>query len=144
MPRVRRRAHRQRAAWTDQHRMHLQRGYSFFAGEGFARNPDIEQVRAAWNDLRDEIMAAWIEQRPGTRPWGWWAFDGPGRRERIDGSVHPFDKPNFQGERRLSFGKPATMRTVDDFEAVYESEVDYLRRHDLLEPSEAEALAAEV
>ena len=81
MPRVRRRPRRRRNRWDDQHVMYLERGYSFFAGEGFRRNPDPELIKSAWADLGSDIMARWIVEHPGTRPWAWWQFDAPEPRK---------------------------------------------------------------
>ena len=30
-----------------------------------------------WRDGRDSLLAAWLVERPGTRPWAWWEFDAP-------------------------------------------------------------------
>jgi hypothetical protein len=30
-----------------------------------------------WAAVRDELLAAWIAERPGTRPWAWWLHDAP-------------------------------------------------------------------
>jgi hypothetical protein len=35
------------------------------------------ELRQIWLELRDEILDAWIAERPGTRPYGWWEFDAP-------------------------------------------------------------------
>lgn len=34
-------------------------------------------LRAAWDSARDEVLAEWIRDHPGTRPWAWWRFDAP-------------------------------------------------------------------
>ena len=33
-----------------------------------------DELRAAWNEVRDEILAAWIAIAPGTRPSHWWLW----------------------------------------------------------------------
>ena len=43
-------------------------------GRGFGPDPDVDEMRAAWKQCRDELLAA---ARPGLRPWGWWEFDSP-------------------------------------------------------------------
>ena len=35
------------------------------------------EIRAAWVEARDTLLAAWIPQHPGTRPAAWWAYDAP-------------------------------------------------------------------
>jgi hypothetical protein len=52
---------------------------------------DDEAIRAAWNELRPTLLPKWISDRPGTRPYAWWRFEAPERRQRIDGKPHPFD-----------------------------------------------------
>ena len=54
---------------------------------------DEDAIKAAWESLRATIMRDWIRRKPGTRCWGWWRFDSPEKRRRIDGKVHPFDDP---------------------------------------------------
>lgn len=34
-------------------------------------------AREMWNEKRDALMASWVQERPGTRPWAWWTFDAP-------------------------------------------------------------------
>lgn len=34
-------------------------------------------LRADWLVARDVLLAGWIHEHPGTRPWGWWRFDAP-------------------------------------------------------------------
>lgn len=38
------------------------------------------QLREAWEYAREELLAEWIRESPGTRPPGWWLFDAPERR----------------------------------------------------------------
>ena len=38
---------------------------------------DDAEFLAAWNELRDEILAEWIVTAPGTRPSFWWKSDAP-------------------------------------------------------------------
>ncbi len=34
-----------------------------------------DELRAAWEELRDELIEEHIREFPGTRPWAWWAYD---------------------------------------------------------------------
>lgn len=34
-------------------------------------------IREAWAAVRDRVLADWIADDPGTRPWAWWLFDAP-------------------------------------------------------------------
>ena len=35
------------------------------------------EFEAAWNEVRDEILADWIVDAPGSRPSFWWKLDAP-------------------------------------------------------------------
>ena len=80
MPRVKRRAHRRRAAYGFGHVFQL------FCGHDFARPPgfgdDTGAMRAAWPTLRADVFA-YLEKRRAAgrtdqlRPWGWWQFESP-------------------------------------------------------------------
>lgn len=150
MPRPRRRARGRRLnGYTLHHLMQLESGHVHFVGRGFATADD---ARAGWEDLRDDLLARWLAMYPGTRPSAWWTFDAMERRRRIDGKPHPFDnadrlkRPAFAvgtaDPWALHFGKPRIMATRDEFDAVYESEHDYLVRLDLLTADEAALIAS--
>ena len=38
-------------------------------------------IEAIWREAQAELLEAWINARPGTRPHGWWQFDAPRWRE---------------------------------------------------------------
>jgi hypothetical protein len=42
-----------------------------------SQGPSRAEQRAVWLGVRDELLAEWIAQRPGTRPHGWWIHDAP-------------------------------------------------------------------
>ena len=163
MPRVRRQP-KARRDWTEHHREQLRSGHDFL-GEAFGKDrPDFAAMKQAWDELRDEILPAWIAEHPGTRPYAWWVFDAPEpRRNRTDGQ-HPFDNParlafiervarapeahaDYKANAcRLSFGVPSVLAEgegFNDFECEYESEAEYLARFGLLSYDECEALDAE-
>src|SRR3972149_4365387 len=48
----------------------------------FWEPPDRERD---WEAIREEILADWIQERPGTRPHMWWAVDAPAPRLRVGG-----------------------------------------------------------
>lgn len=153
MPRIRRRRRRRRTdGLTKAERSQLLYGSWWFQKEPIPH----EERRALWEERRDELMGEWIQEEPGTRPWAWWEFDAPERRRRIDGKPHPFDNPTREAEIReraaenpepvhdatcLWYGCPRFMivlpgRDMDDFEAVYESQREYLDRLGLLTADE--------
>jgi hypothetical protein len=97
----------------------------------------------AWQDLKKEIMAEWLKDQPGTRPWAWWRFDLPAgtRRERINGR-HPHDDRENGLPHNLWYGLPAFQRPCD-LQALYESEASFLRRLSLLTTAELKFLKGE-
>ena len=36
-------------------------------------------IRIAWDIAKSEIMAEWIREKPGSRPWAFWKFADPQR-----------------------------------------------------------------
>jgi hypothetical protein len=126
---------------------------------------DDEAIRAAWAALQSTIMPAWIQRRPGTRPWAWWKFEAPERRRTVGGRIHPFDDPrrklavaksdrkNFwrvayalhRGMPRM-FLMPFDEDCQRDFmhnilagrdSEIFEPEWSYLQRHNLLLPGDS-------
>lgn len=104
---------------------HLLYGHDFF-GLGY-RNDD--ELLAAWDGNREEYLAAWVDARPGTRPWAWWRFEAPEPRRIVSG------RARVAGE---FFGLP-DMATPGEMVAVYESEAAYLERLGLLTESAQDA-----
>ncbi len=47
------------------------------------------ELRAAWDRVRDEILAEWIEEWAGSRPRHWWRFEAPELRRRLGGTGTP-------------------------------------------------------
>ena len=138
------------AELSDGRREHLLNGFSFF-GEGYPESDPaaMKRMRADWQRHRDELLPEWIALHPGSRPWAWWAFDAPARRETSDGSDHPFDRlerrelcekwhsehPEMRHPERfveLFFGVPAICVEA----ARFESQRAYLARHNLLTEEE--------
>ena len=159
MPRVNRKAKRRSAGYTEDHVHHLLHGTYLCPGHAFATNPrshsgdytDFDAMRIGWNILRAELLPRWIAEHPGHRPYAWWVFDAPERRQRTDNVVHPFDDrvrrqhvedaalrhPEFrQTAYKLFYGKPGCLCVRDDFDAEYESETAYLHRLNLLTDAE--------
>lgn len=100
--------------------------------EGFERT-DAE-LREVWHEHRGSLLTAWLREKPGTRPAGWWMFDAPREpRRRVGGVGTPLkDAP-------LHFGIPSQFE--DDYHFTnpprYEAECDYLQRHNLLMAEES-------
>jgi hypothetical protein len=45
--------------------------------DAFIKIGSAEALERDWLAVRDELLATWIADRPGTRPHGWWFFDAP-------------------------------------------------------------------
>jgi hypothetical protein len=156
MPRVLRKTKRRSAGYNEWHVEHLKTGIEFL-DFGFGRNEEFREAEAreAWEIMREKLLADWIREAPGCRPWGWWQWDAPqpARRERIDGGVHPHDNkarslhvarvdnPNFwKVAYRLTFGLPSCY--IPPFDngiktEWFEPEWSFLQRHNLLRPDDS-------
>jgi hypothetical protein len=150
MPPKRRQPRRRGEGLTEYHREFLRSGQLWDHFRlGHINDPLLteDEWREAWEELRDDILPAWIEARPGTRPFAWWRFDAPERRRCTNG-VHPFDDP-LQREKldalvrkhpcgcgalayELNFGVPR----LTTWTAAYETEGEYLLRLGLLTDAE--------
>ena len=158
MPRVKRKAHRRRCEWTDLHRLQLLHGHDFL-GDAFGNDEafDADCARDAWNDLGDEVLAEHIREHPGTRPWGWWAFEspesirrtgtmrfksgiGPKNPRRFDPASREFvSDADFPHSERIPYWREryqasdaGALERFDEAHAIYESEHEYLERLGLL------------
>ena len=149
MPRLPRRSKRRWSGYNQWHREHLETGFCIPGTFGF---DDADSLAWGWLDLRADIMRRWVADQPGTRPWGWWKFDAPELRQRIDGGVHPFDDPAWHSLvadqeakyphglnlRELRFGilniHPQQVPGLAN--AKYESQQAYLSRLNLMTPEE--------
>lgn len=88
--------------------------------------PD-EVIRQAWQERRDEILAAFAAEHPGERPWAFWEFSAPEPRRIREVPIRW--KDTITGEWRMHISQEA------------EPERDYLERHGLLTEGECLAFA---
>jgi hypothetical protein len=165
MSRLVRRRRNDRCEYTEEHVSALLSGFDFFyaftddvprfvpsrdreAEGGDEEAPvALERKREAWERLGDELLEAWIEKHPFSRPWAWWRFAATEMRRCTSGE-HPYDLYERMGEkfnRRYSFGRPAFSLRHDryGYDSKFESERDYLIRLDLLTDHERQLLADE-
>jgi hypothetical protein len=95
------------------------------------------RAREIWEFWREDILTAWAQVLPGSRPCAWWEFSMPEgtRREAVIG-VHYY---NYHpgGCERYSYGLP-TCHDAREPAVQYESEFDYLERLGLLFDCEAD------
>jgi hypothetical protein len=61
-------------------------------------------TKQLWDAARDMILEAWIRERPGSRPWGWWEHDSPRRDTGTGAWFEPLPIPR---ERLGGIGTPA-------------------------------------
>lgn len=150
MPPRSRRISRQHRGWTEHHIYQLGHGFDYW-GTAFGDNIDVgtnprkeldlEAAREGWEELGEDVLANWIAEKPGTRPWGWWLFDAPQRLRVVSGVEHPqsgFASWQPDRPRHFWFGRPSPKHAKCT--AKYETETEYLTRLNLLTQSERLAL----
>ena len=100
--------------------------------------PSEAELQRLWNLHRKRVLAAYILEHPGRRPWAWWMWDAPQDQRRRIGGLGTGLSERPDGEHPLSFGRPNAYD--DDYSNEdpprYESERDYLARHGLLTKAE--------
>ena len=129
----------------------------FLTGIDFAFFWDEPEREIDWQAAREEILADFIAEHPGRRPFFWWIADAPGPRLRVGGKgdlVPAYDHPDnwkFGIFRKGCFMDEELLRNIDThgrvFQVynpaappVFESEAAYLRRHKLFLPGEEKRL----
>jgi hypothetical protein len=100
----------------------------------------IGRLEALWCEHRDRLLAAWVRERSGSRPWAWWRFNAPEPRRLLSGRGVLLEQ-RWRGLRvPLHRGLP-TFDSIDETDPPkFESEAAYLERLGLLEPDERERL----
>jgi hypothetical protein len=117
-----------------------------------------DKLRDLWKGVREDVLARWAVDHPGTRPQLWWELEAPRQalgtwpgcffdgklqepRKRVGGTGKaPWDA-GLNVVPWFHCGLPAYWDSFDaDDPPVHESAAAYLRRHGLLEPSEKRRL----
>lgn len=143
-----------------------------FLDWGYFGNGDRPVVRAAWDELKPALLAEWLKEHLGTRPYAWWAHDAPrdpvgtwpgcwydaklaAPRLRLGGTGTPkHEHLAFMPE--AAFGIFTLWITADEVATfnldcapldpndppAFESQATYLKRHGLLLPGERPSAAA--
>jgi hypothetical protein len=105
-----------RTGYTDEQKQVLLTGEDLFCDAFPGTHPERDNyndvIRPAWDDLRAELLPAFIRENPGRRPWAWWQFDAPERRSRC---VY---ESQLAYLRRLSLVTPEEKRLVAKGELV--------------------------
>lgn len=112
------------------------------------RNND-RVMRPLWEEYGAAILANWIEEHPGTRPYLWWRYDAPRAkgqdklpinqrqvepRQVIFGEGQPLHEA-FNIAPFYRYGIPDWCGNPDE-PPIFEFQHDYLKRHGLLEKGE--------
>ncbi len=94
-----------------------------------------------WKRHRAGLLAEWIREHPGSRPFAWWEFDSAGSRRKVGGSgvLYP------HGECLKGHSLPADGHWDVDPDPAdpprFESEATCLKRLRALEPGEEKRIA---
>ena len=102
---------------TDGARQLLETGESGADFEVLALARDTAGLRALWHAVKDEILAAWIKNYPGSRPHGWWQYDAPEPERRRLGGTGTLRSAVMAVEPSLKFG--LDLDFVDDWNVQY-------------------------
>lgn len=71
-------------------------------------DPGRRGLTDLWATVRADLLAVWVQDRPGTRPWAWWELDAPPWTTDVPARVRPLAVDNAavwrlkQPRRRLS------------------------------------------
>ena len=114
-----------------------------------------DELRKAWEENREELLADHVRKSPGTRPWSWWKFDAPEPRRRTGGKgevlgghpstlqyglPHEHDFLTAWLAEIFNSLHPEDVREYEVYDKNdpprYESQASFLERLDLLLPGE--------
>lgn len=93
----------------------------------YEEGPARPTLMALWDEMRDQVLAHWVAEYPGTRPHFWWQNDAPEPRRRTGGTGEL--RSNFP--TRCHFGVPRlrAFTGVDpDDPPTFETQAEYLQR----------------
>jgi len=106
--------------------------------------PYEESEQGVWDQIRDEVLEAYVREHPGRRPSAFWRFDAPEPRRKVaGGGVPAWDRPEKSHMRKPTFSFGIAFQWVDtglEKDPAFESQAEFLRRHDLLLPGERKRL----
>jgi hypothetical protein len=121
--------------------------------------PTGKKTSELWAQFGADVLAWWIKENPGTRPWCWWQYSAPELRGRVGGTGTTKREAVGWEVYAPDYGLPDSedwMMAKDkswlpyskcDFHAfdpadppTYESQAAYLKRLGLFEPGEESRL----
>ena len=104
-------------------------------------NLDLDE---AWHTHSKKIMAIWVTEKPGSRPWCWWEVTAPETRRQISGKEI---KDEWPGDLCYDFGVPVYSASAALGESKnrikasdFETELQYLKRLNFLTKDEKKLL----
>ena len=109
-----------------------------------------QEIHSGWAQIRDDLIASWAEERPGTRPRAWWRFDAKEMRQRLSGTGDAVFEGLLPGHEVFYLGipirwilesSPAGAPVDPKDPPIFESEAEHLRRLGLLLPGERKRLS---
>jgi hypothetical protein len=112
-----------------------------------------DEQRAFWEQHRAAVLTWWTRKHPGTRPRQWWVFDSVGPRKPCGGIGTPLSECEGAHAALFEFGVPVDWKTEHHHDLLvgvpissahppmFESEAEYLRRHQLFMPGERKRLS---
>ena len=96
--------------------------------------------REQWEIFGEDILADWIKDRPGSRPWPWWEFSSPDHPQTFE----PINLAAGLGAIQSGFFSVVTHfpgpEIFPEPPYLFESEASYLRRKKLLFKGELERI----
>jgi hypothetical protein len=118
--------------------------FKIFDLAGAVLHGEYDEIRARWAEHGAGLLADWIREHPGTRPFAWWILEATEPRRVLEGAAHvlPAGPAWWEPDWRGHFGVPAVEQS-GRFVVVVESEPAYLERLGLLARGERRRLAAE-
>ena len=121
--------------------------------------PTSKKTSELWAQFGAEVLAWWIKENPGTRPWCWWKFSAPELRLRVGGTgvtkrescggdvyAPDYGLPDSENwmmpeDKRWAPHRDSGLPAYDLADPPhYESQAAYLKRLGLLEPGEEKRL----
>jgi hypothetical protein len=87
---------------------------------------------AEWERCREQVLTEWVKDKPGSRPWMFWAYDSPDRPS----TWQPIniDDVKMVANYYIIFGvtHQPSLQTFPEPPLLFESQASYLKRKKLL------------
>ncbi len=141
-----------RAEW-----LHMTLEFNLGAIGSVVAPPTGKITSELWAQFGPDVLAWWIKENPGTRPWCWWQFSAPEPRRRVGGVgvtnreacggsvyVSDYGLPDPEGWMMKKPFLPQSESGLPVFDRNdpprFESQASYLKRLAIFEPGEEKRL----